>query len=248
MTITPGDRAIAFSTVFNFRDLGGLSTADGRKVKRGKVFRSDNLGRLQERDKDTFAALGIRRVIDLRRVGEVASLGRIPEWTRVAWHHHHLEHEMWDHSTYTEEIGVARWLADRYRDLLESGAADIARVITLLSDVDEGPTVVHCVAGKDRTGLVSAMVLALLEVPDDEIANDYALTELSEPAYTAWMRSADPAEAAKAQPPFYTQTPADAMRLTMAELRDRHGTPRDYLLSSGMNAQTLQQLRARLIE
>jgi protein-tyrosine phosphatase len=248
MTITPGDRAIAFSTIFNFRDLGGLSTVDGQKIKRGKVFRSDNLGRLQERDKEAFAALGIRRVIDLRRVGEVASLGRIPEWTRVAWHHHHLEHEMWDHSTYTDEIGVARWLADRYRDLLESGAADIARVITLLSDVDEGPTVVHCVAGKDRTGLVSAMVLSLLDVPDDEIANDYALTALSEPAYIAWMRSVDPASAAKAQPPFYTQTPADAMRLTMAELRDRHGTPRDYLLRSGMTEQTLQRLRSGLIE
>ncbi len=248
MTITPGERAIAFSTVFNFRDLGGLPTAEGRKVKRGKVFRSDNLGRLHERDSAAFAALGIRRVIDLRRVGEVATMGRVPEWTRAAWHHHHLEHEMWDHSTYTEQIGVARWLADRYRDLLESGAADIARVVTLLSDVDEGPTVVHCVAGKDRTGLVSALVLSLLDVTDDEIANDYALTELSEPAYLAWVRSVDPAEAEKTQPPFYTQTPADAMRLTMAELRERHGTPRDYLLASGLTTDALQRLRDGLIE
>jgi hypothetical protein len=203
---------------------------------------------LQERDSETFAALGIKRVIDLRRVGEVASLGRVPEWTRVAWHHHHLEHEMWDHSTYTDDIGVARWLADRYRELLESGAADIARVITLLSDVDAGPTVVHCVAGKDRTGLVSAMVLSLLDVPDDEIAHDYALTELSEPAYLAWVRTVDPAEAAKAQPPFYTQTPVDAMRLTMNELRERHGTPREYLLRSGITENAIERLRQGLVE
>ena len=107
---------------------------------------------------------------------------------------------------------------------------------------------VHCVAGKDRTGLVSAMVLSLLDVSDDEIANDYALTELSEPAYLAWMRSIDPAEAAKAQPPFYTQTPADAMRLTMAELRERHGTPRGYLLRGGMTEQAVERLRTGLIE
>ncbi len=248
MAMSSGERAVAFSTVFNFRDLGGLPTAEGRKVKRGKVFRSDNLGRLQERDREVFAALGIKRVIDLRRAGEVASLGKVPDWTSVAWHHHHLEHELWDHSTYAEEIGVARWLADRYRDLLDTGAADIARVITLLSDVDAGPTVVHCVAGKDRTGLVSALLLSALDVTDTDIADDYALTELSEPAYLAWVRSVDPAEADKKQPPFYTQTPADAMRLTLAELRETHGSPRDYLRASGVTEQNLDNLRRHLVE
>jgi hypothetical protein len=92
------------------------------------------------------------------------------------------------------------------------------------------------------------MVLSLLDVPDDEIANDYALTELSEPAYIAWVRSSDPEEAAKTQPPFYTQTPADAMRLTMAELRERHGTPRDYLLGSGLTEQAIARLRKGLLE
>ncbi len=68
MTITP-DRSIAFATVFNFRDLGGLPTTDGHTVRRGQLFRSDNLGRLGEVDREAFAALGVRRVIDLRRAG-----------------------------------------------------------------------------------------------------------------------------------------------------------------------------------
>ena len=203
---------------------------------------------MREHDRAAFSALGIKRVVDLRRATEIATLGRVPEWTRVAWHHHHLEHEPWDHSTYTEEVGVARWLAARYRDLLETGAADIARVVTLLSDVDAGPTVVHCVAGKDRTGLISAMVLSALEVSDDDIAHDYALTELSEPAYVAWMRSIDPVEAARAQPPFYTQTPAEAMRLTLAELRQTHGSPLGYLRASGVSERSLDNLRRNLVE
>src|SRR5262245_21044894 len=212
MTITP-DRSVGFSTVFNFRDLGGLPTTDGGRVRRGLLFRSDNLGRLAETDREAFATLGIRRVIDLRRAGEVAAMGRIPEWTRVAWHHHHLEHEQWDHSTYTDEIGVARWLADRYGDLLEQGAADVASVIRLLCVVDDGPTVVHCVASKDRTGLISALTLALLNVSDEEIAADYELTERAGRAFTEWLRRTDPDYANRTPPPFYVQTPAQAMRL-----------------------------------
>lgn len=238
MTITP-DRSIAFTTVYNFRDLGGLPTTDGRQVRRGRLYRSDNLGRLGEVDREAFAALGIRRVIDLRRAGEVAAMGRVPEWTRVAWHHHHLEHELWDHSTYSEEVGVARWLADRYADLLEQGAADIARVIRLLSDVDEGPTVVHCVAGKDRTGLVSALTLSLLHVSDAEIASDYELTEQSNIAFSG----GDPSP-----PDFYVKTPALAMRLTLAELASRYGSARDYLGKHGVTDDHVSALREGLTE
>jgi protein tyrosine/serine phosphatase len=247
MTITP-DRSIAFATLFNFRDLGGLPTADGRSVRRGRLFRSDNLGRLGEADREAFAALGIRRVIDLRRAGEVAAMGRVPDWTRVAWHHHHLKHELWDHSTYTEEIGVARWLADRYADLLEQGAADIAYVIRMLSDVDEGPTVVHCVAGKDRTGLVSALTLALLEVSDADIAADYELTERSEVAFAEWLRTTDPGYKNRTPPPFYVQTPAQAMALTLIELRQRYGSPREYLGAHGVTDEHVEALRSGLVE
>jgi protein-tyrosine phosphatase len=247
MTITP-DRSVDFSTVFNFRDLGGLPTMDGRKVRRGQLFRSDNLGRLGEADREAFTALGVRRVIDLRRASEVATMGRVPEWTRATWHHHHLQHELWDHSTYTDEIGVARWLADRYGDLLEQGAADIAEVIRLLSDVDDGPTVVHCVAGKDRTGLISALTLALLDVSDGNIAADYELTERAEAAFAEWLRRTDPEYAAKAPPPFYVQTPAQAMRLTLTELAERHGSVRGYLGAHGVNEAHVAALRAGLTE
>jgi protein-tyrosine phosphatase len=247
MTNTPPGRSVPFSAVFNFRDLGGLPTVDGGQIRRGVLFRADNLGRLSLADKEAFAALGIRRVIDLRRDFEVTQLGRVPEWTGVAWHHHHINHELWDHSTYSAEIGVARWLADRYHDLLEDGGEDIGRIISLVSDVDDGPTVVHCVAGKDRTGLISALTLSLAGVPDEEIHADYALTELSEEPYIEWLRKTDPSAAAKPMPDFYTQTPAMAMQLTLAELRERHGSVQDYLGKYGVTESHVASIKNGLV-
>jgi protein-tyrosine phosphatase len=247
VAIVGGDRWVRLSSVFNMRDLGGIPAADGAVVRRGRLFRSDNLGRLDAVDKEAFMALGIRTVIDLRRVTEVETMGRVPEWTGAAWHHHHLEHDIWDHGTYHDSIGVARWLADRYRDLLESGAADIARVITLISNVDSGPTVVHCVAGKDRTGLVTALTLSLVGVADEEIAADYALTELREPAYQEWLRRTDPEAAAKPRPPFYVQTPAEAMLFALSELRHRHGSVFSYLARHGVSRVHVDRLQAGLL-
>lgn len=248
VTITPAERSIAFAAVFNFRDLGGLTTAGGRAVRWRTVFRSDTLSRLGAEDRAAFAALGIRTVIDLRRPAEVASMGRVPEWTQVVWRHNHLEHPTWDHSTYTAEVGVARWLAERYVELAHHGRADIARVVGMLTDDDNGPTVVHCVAGKDRTGLIVALALELLGVPDDQIAADYALTERSEPLFSQWVRTAFPQDAQQAPPPFYTHTPAEAMLITLYELRRRHGSIAEYLVGSGLQPDRVERLRERLLE
>jgi protein-tyrosine phosphatase len=245
---THDDRRIAFEFVFNFRDLGGLTTVDGARVRRGSVFRSDTLSRLSANDQPAFEALRVRTVIDLRRESEVAAMGRVPEWTGARWRHHHLNHAFWDHSTYTPEIGVARWLADRYHELLEQGAADIVEVIELLADDQSGPTVVHCVAGKDRTGLISALTLELLGVSDELIAHDYELTELSEPHYLAWLRRTDPAQAAQPWPAFYSRTPAHTMLLTLTELRQRHGSVRSYLTGAGLSPSTVTALRRRMLE
>ncbi|MBV1854933.1 tyrosine-protein phosphatase [Catellatospora tritici] len=246
MTITP-DRSITFTAVFNFRDLGGLPAAGGAVVRPGTVFRSDNLSRLVEADRDSFGALRIRTVIDLRRPTEVASYGRVPEWTGVVWRHNHLEHPLWDHSTYTAETGVARWLAERYLELAHHGRADIARVIGMLTDPDNGPTVVHCLAGKDRTGLIVALTLDLLGVPDEEIALDYALTGRSEAAFTRWFIQAHPDQANVPTPVVYQQTPAEAMLLTLRELRQRYGSVQEYLVGSGLQPERIGMLRERLL-
>ena len=90
-----GERGVAFADVYNFRDLGGYRTVDGQIVAWHRLYRSDDLGRLRDDDRDRFAGLGIRTVVDLRRPNEVAELGRIPELDGVAYHHVHLAHPPW---------------------------------------------------------------------------------------------------------------------------------------------------------
>jgi hypothetical protein len=93
-----------------------------------------------------------------------------------------------------------------------------------------------------------ALTLELIGVPDEEIETDYSLTELSEDRFMAWYRTVDPVKAALPQPDFYTQTPALAMRLTLAELRQRHGSVRDYLGQHGVTQAHIDALKAGLVE
>jgi hypothetical protein len=106
--------------------------------------------------------------------------------------------------------------------------------------------VVHCWGGRDRTGVVIALVLELLGVSDDDIAADYELTELGMERYLRWQREHRPDKGPLE--PYLASTPAAVMRTFLADLRQRHGSVRGYLLASGLSEQAVDALRARLRE
>ncbi|NUT36805.1 MAG: tyrosine-protein phosphatase [Hamadaea sp.] len=245
VTIEATGSFIPFKAVFNFRDVGGLAAADGARVRERALFRSDTLSRLSDDDRAAFAELGVRTVIDLRRPEEVSSAGRAPAWAAPVYRHWHLEHPYWDHSLYAGD--VARYLADRYVELAGHGAADIAGVVALVADEASGPTAVHCVAGKDRTGTVVAFVLDLLGVDEEEIAGEYALTERSEDAYSAWAKVNVPGFAEAPPVPYYVSTPPEAMLLTLREVRAAYGSVEALLTAAGLPAGTVERLRAKLL-
>ncbi|HZE41813.1 MAG TPA: tyrosine-protein phosphatase [Stackebrandtia sp.] len=180
-------RFVRLKSVFNLRDLGGLSGIDGRKVRTGLVYRSDQFGNANDADiAHLVDDLGLRTVVDFRRPTEIAATGSFPERPEVAVHHLELLHIRWEaieRDATTEESPVP-FLVERYTAMIESGAVAIRRCLELMCDTT--PLVFHCMAGKDRTGITAAITLKLLGVADADIAADYALTTEGMARYHAW--------------------------------------------------------------
>jgi protein tyrosine/serine phosphatase len=238
-------RDYAFSRVFNFRDVGGLAGMDGRTVRWRRLFRSDSLHGLCTDDRDAFTALGIRTVLDLRRPYEVERDGRIPEWDGIVWRHIHPDHREWSETPFQKGGDLSRYLADRYLDLSEDGASELAEAVALIADQNAAPMVVHCVAGKDRTGVVCALALSLLGVSDMDIAADYALSAVGFERYKARMRKELPDETSPS--PQWYRSPTEAMMLFLPDLRKRHGSVGEYLIGAGLAPERIDALRAHLL-
>jgi protein tyrosine/serine phosphatase len=211
------------------------------------LFRSDSLHGLTEQDRAAFIALGIRTVVDLRRPYEVERDGRVPDWNDLSWRHLHPLHREWTETPLEEGSDLGRYLADRYLDMAEEGAAGLSAALDVIADDRSAPVVVHCVAGKDRTGVVCALTLSLVGVSDMDIATDYALSTSALERWRAWLLTDRP-DQVKEIPPGY-RSPAEAMRLFLTDLRSRYGSVRRYLTEvGGLEPARIDALRAHLLE
>jgi len=245
MAHTNLERHLAYDTVFNLRDLGGYAGASGRTVRWRTLFRGDGVHRL---DPAVFAELGVRTVLDLRTEGEIRERGRAEG--DHAWHHLPVLRTIWDPSTVSPELAAERFLADRYLDMLEEGAESLASAVRLLAVPDALPAVFHCAAGKDRTGVLAALVLSLLGVDDDVIAADYGLSRLGMDRMVEYIRVTYPDrfDAMSDQPAAFLGAPEAAMHLFLDELRARHGSVEAYVEAGGVDAAVVDALRANLLE
>ncbi|MEU7703064.1 tyrosine-protein phosphatase [Streptomyces sp. NPDC039028] len=242
-------RHIPFQRLHNFRDLGGYRTADGGTVRWEILYRSDSLAKLagpDPADLERFRALGVATVIDLRYPWEIAAKGRLPETEEVSWHNLSIEHRPYDQAEIDPDLDPWRYLADRFAEVAEDGAVELRTALEVIAAAD-GPLVFHCASGKDRTGLLAAVVLSLLGVADEEILADFALTERATERLVADWRAAHPGRALRW--PSYGRAPADVIRLFLEDLRARYGSVDAYVTGHvGLDPAVVTALRARLVE
>ncbi|MFB7123404.1 tyrosine-protein phosphatase [Kitasatospora xanthocidica] len=239
-------RHIEFEALHNFRDLGGYPGAGGRSVRWGLVYRSDSLGKLgSPADLDRLRALGVRTVIDLRYPWEIDAKGRVPGFEGLEYHNLSIEHRPYDQAEIDPEVDPWRHLADRFAEVAEDGVKEIRQALDVITAA-EAPVVFHCASGKDRTGLIAALLLTLLGVGEDDIAADFALTELATAHFVAEWHAAHPGRTLRW--PGYGRAPEAVIRLTLADLADRHGSVGAYLTGVlGIDRAQIDTLRARLL-
>ena len=240
------ERRIDLEGCLNFRDLGGYPTMDGRRVRWRRLFRSDALHGLTSDDVARLRNIGLSTVIDLRSSAELRADGDGPLLReRVA--HHHVP--LFDgEAVKAEERSAMITLADRYWLLAEYAKAKIARVLAMLADAD-GPAVYHCAAGKDRTGVISAVVLGILGVPDEVIVADYAATkENLEAIIERLMATKSYASVLSNLPPDTMHAEAETMVVFLERIRTDYGDMRGYAAAAGVAPDALEALTLRLIE
>jgi len=247
--VTHPDRQLHFEGAFNFRDLGGYRGRAGQTVRWRTVYRADALHRLPDDELDQLAAMGVRSVLDLRTVSEVEQGCLRCDHLGIVLHHMPVLGEVWEPRRLDADADAGDVLGSLYVDMLGVGAPALAGSLRVLADRRQVPAVFHCAGGKDRTGVLAAVLLALLGVDDDVIVADYALTAVTMTRLVA-RRRRDRPEALTAmedQPPAYLATPPEAMRRVLDHVRREHGSMVGYVRSIGLELEVVEALHAALL-
>jgi protein tyrosine/serine phosphatase len=242
-------RRFEFDSIYNFREMGGFSTADGGRVREGRVFRSDALHRVGPKDVEALERLGIAKVFDLRSDLELENDG-IGEFAGANGRHVHVPLVAVTLSPYDPDVDWENIdLPSRYIEMLEVGGNAIRTVFEGLAADRASPAVFHCTGGKDRTGVVAALLLRVLGVADDIIVEDYSRSQSYLASIVEAYRSELERQAIRPDLVAYlTSSPPERMRFTLAELDRRWGSTREYLAGVGLDHSVLVSLRKNLVE
>jgi protein-tyrosine phosphatase len=238
----------------NFRDLGGLPAAGGR-LRSGRLYRAGMTHHIGPAGLRLLAGrYRLRTVIDLRTADELAA-GLAP-WSEAGITYHHVPVLVGPGATNAAALqraaalrsGAVDW-AGLYAGMLDDGAPAFRRVFATLARSDALPAVVHCAGGRDRTGVVAALVLAALGVEDGAIAADYARTgALLRPHVDRFVPYLERMRLSREEMLDLLDTKEESMLRLLESLRARHGTPAAYLGAIGVDAAAVGALREALVE
>jgi protein tyrosine/serine phosphatase len=245
----------------NMRDLGGYLTEQGDRVRPGLLYRSDSPHRLAGDDAAAFARLGIRTIVDLRSYAELDRLGRPPLGPTVrAYVHAPLRLAAPADGEGAVPAGLqlpgdlqlddTLTLGKLYCHFVTQSGAELRTILRLLSDEQAFPALFYCVVGKDRTGIVAAVILGLLGVPDETIAADYAATADSFERFRE-LASQDGILGDLASghqvPPSLLGAEAETMLSFLGWIRAEFGSVESLVTGFGIDKATIASLRRNLL-
>jgi protein-tyrosine phosphatase len=224
--------------LLNARDVGGLPVVGGGTIRERALVRSDAHSYLTADGLAALRAYGVSRVIDLRGANECE---RWP--SPFAAEDLYLNLPVMDPADPEDE----RTLAELYRGMLDRRPELFAAALTAIAEAPPGPVAVHCAAGKDRTGLVVALALSLVGVPDDAIGADYehSADRLST-RYDELVASA-PTDEVRGYWESMRSTPASNVTGALQHVRDKHGDVASYLGTGGLRPEHHEALTSRLL-
>jgi protein-tyrosine phosphatase len=234
------ERLLDFPSLLNARDLGGYPTIDGSQTRWRSLLRSDDLAQLTPEGVQALADYGVKTVVDLRWAEEI-SLNPSPIGTQAPqiWYVHASllsdTPAKWRELSKTCDKEMWKCM------VLEQVRAELTQVLRVIASAPAGPLLFHCVAGKDRTGIIAALLLTLADVIPEFIAADYAeSTQMLGDAYLRRYKDVDPQDVLES-----VRCPKEGVHNMLAYLHG-HGGVRPYLKKIGLNELEIARLRARL--
>jgi protein-tyrosine phosphatase len=244
------ERRLDWEGCLNVRDLGGHPTEDGAVTRMGAVVRADSVRRLTPAGWEALVGYGIRRIVDLRLAweleedtpGEVpVEVVHVPFFEEVSLDKQIEIAELW--LSAPDDVSATR---DGYLEMLDSYRANVAAAISAVAAAPEGGVLIHCMGGKDRTGLIAALLLRLAGVATADIAADYGLSsENIKPLWQLWVDDAgDDAERELRR--RLSASPAEAMVQVLETLERDYGSAEAFLLHAGATQEELERARSRI--
>jgi protein-tyrosine phosphatase len=246
---TSPSRHIPLTGTFNIRDLGGYSTATGSSTLWRRLLRADSLHKLDQAGIAALLAEGLTTVVDLRHEHElIAAPSPFAAHAGVTYLNVDLLADLLPdaHGEYQEGRDV---LLDLYVRVIDDRGAKLLQILDAIANAPDGAVLFHCAAGKDRTGIVAALLLGIAEVQRDAILDDYELTTLQ---MAAVMPDYERRAAERGQDLRNLHALLASRRETMAALLDhidmRHGGIPAYLAAIALSPNATDKLRSRLLE
>ena len=241
-------RALDWDGCSNVRDLGGIPLPGGRQTRGGVLVRADNIRKLTDDGWQALSEHGIERIVDLRWPEELAA--DPPREVEIEVVHVSLlgvldpdySDDIDDYIAADDPVGYwASW----YIATLELYREGIGAAVAAIADAG-GPVLFHCAGGKDRTGLVAALLLRNAGVAIEDVARDYALTfEMLQRAPRTWVDEA-PDEDTRRRRTFMLNCPPEAMQRALEHVEREYGDVAGYLRSCGLDDGRTERLRDRL--